>query len=82
MQDLSSPTRDQTCAPAMEEQSPNCWSTREFPTQILLIFHTDLCAVFGTSDTLLLLYKLSAVVIGKGNLVRLDNFRRSLHYFS
>ena len=29
--DLSSPTRDQTHAPAVETQSLNHWSTREFP---------------------------------------------------
>ena len=28
MWDLSSLTRDQTHAPAVEAQSPNCWTTR------------------------------------------------------
>ena len=31
MQDFSSPTRDQTCAPAVEIQSVNYWITREVP---------------------------------------------------
>ena len=30
LQDLSSPTRRQTRAPAVKMLSPNCWSTREF----------------------------------------------------
>ena len=71
---------------AVEAQSPNHWTSREVPPLTLLIFHADLCAVFGTSGTLLLLYELQSVyfsvVTGKGNLLRLDNFRSSLHYFS
>ena len=31
MQDLCSPTRDQTCAPAVEDRSLNHWTTREVP---------------------------------------------------
>ena len=31
MQDLSSLTRDRTCAPAVEVQSLNHWTTREVP---------------------------------------------------
>ena len=31
LQDLSSPTRDWTCVPAVEALSPNHWTTREFP---------------------------------------------------
>ena len=37
MRDLSSPTRDRTgdpCCPAVEVQSPNPWTTREFPTSV------------------------------------------------
>ena len=30
--DLSSPTRDQTRAPAVKVLSPNHWTTREFPS--------------------------------------------------
>ena len=30
LQDLSSPTRDQTIPPAVEAPNPNCWATREF----------------------------------------------------
>ena len=31
LQDLISPTRDQTWAPAVETWSPDHWTTREFP---------------------------------------------------
>ena len=31
LRDLSSPTRDQTQAPAVKALSPNHWTTREFP---------------------------------------------------
>ena len=36
MQDLSCLTRDQILAPAVEAQSPNHWTTREFPSFSLL----------------------------------------------
>ena len=34
LQDLSSPTKDGTPTPAVEAQSPNHWTTRDFPTEI------------------------------------------------
>ena len=37
MEDLSSPTRDQTRAPAVEAWSPNHWTAREFPLQIICV---------------------------------------------
>ena len=33
--DLTSPTRDRTCVPAVEAQSPNHWTTREAPPLLL-----------------------------------------------
>ena len=38
MRDLSSLTRDQTCAPAVEVQSLNHWATREVPSHVILDF--------------------------------------------
>ena len=38
MWDLSSPTRDQTWAPALEAQSLNHWTIREAPVIIIIIF--------------------------------------------
>ena len=38
MRDLSSPTRDGTPSPAVEVQSPNHWTAREFPNRHLQIF--------------------------------------------
>ena len=35
LQDLSSLTKDQTCAPAVEVHSPNHWTAREFLSQSL-----------------------------------------------
>ena len=37
LQDLSSPTRDSTRAVAVKAWNPNHWTTREFPTQTVLI---------------------------------------------
>ena len=37
MGDFGSPTRDRTCAPAVEVQSPNHWTSREVP--VLKIFN-------------------------------------------
>ena len=39
MWDLSSPTRDQTCAPTVEVESLNRWSTREVPGGIAFYPH-------------------------------------------
>ena len=39
LQDLSSPTRDQSQAPAVKALSPNHWTAREFP---VLIFYNGL----------------------------------------
>ena len=36
MQDLGSPTRDQTCAPCRGSRSPNHWTTREVPHLLVL----------------------------------------------
>ena len=38
MGDLSSPTRDQTCAPAVEVQSLNHWIPREVPPHTHFFF--------------------------------------------
>lgn len=38
MENLSSLTRDRACAPALEEESLNCWTTREVPDPELSIF--------------------------------------------
>ena len=38
MWDLSSPTRAETCAPAMEVQNLNHWTTREVPAPIVNTF--------------------------------------------
>ena len=37
LRDLSSLTRDQTCAPAVEAQSPHHWTAREYPSWLVLI---------------------------------------------
>ena len=36
MQDLGSPTRDQTCAPCHGSRSPNHWTTSEVPHLLVL----------------------------------------------
>ena len=36
MRDLSSPTRDESEPPTVEAQSPNHWTTREFPVYFSL----------------------------------------------
>ena len=41
MQNLSSPTSDQTHAPAVEVQSPNHCTAREFPRLVILEAHTQ-----------------------------------------
>ena len=42
MRDLSSLTRDRTCAPAVAAQSPNHWTAREFPESIVFRQHLGL----------------------------------------
>ena len=39
MWDLSSPTQNQTCAPAVEVQSLNHWTTREVPNVLIFLFY-------------------------------------------
>ena len=38
MGDPSSPTRDQTCTPAVEAQHPNYWTVREVPLIFIYLF--------------------------------------------
>ena len=50
MKDLSFPTRDQTCAPAVEAQNSNHWATQEFPAIYMFNVH-QLCLTVAPPDT-------------------------------
>ena len=50
LQDLSSLTRDQTHAPAVEARSPNYWTTREFPESLLKRKRKCICITFSKKN--------------------------------